>query len=702
MSSQPTDLTQEIILSIYLRRDTHENGMTLKEYADSVIDGTQSILDHAEFDYQFSAIESEIELVKSWAVSSGLTITQSNTSMAMVKVKGVAGQFNTLFNITLQTIDVDDGTYHTHDGEITIPNDIKDVILGIYGLNNTPFVRGASTCSDVLGDIVKPAAFDSIVEPAVGIEEPSPASGSNSSYVDYYVYGYDGDPQYIHGVYGFNPLQVAECYNLPPHDGAGGSVGVIGFSGGSLGTPGFYQNDLSCQFGRYGMTPPTINYVSVSGGSVGVVSSAVDSAVDNAEPSITEFLTFAYGLVGLEFTWFSFTVGQIGQYVGKYIWVKYVNNIDGTTTVTENSPPPAGTPGGVAELEMVLDLYVVGMLAPKSKITMYCAPGTEQGVIDIFTTVATDTVNCPSVLNVSYTFGGPTIMAAAEAGLQACVVKGITVVAASGDRGSMNQNLNVGGCYPITSPYALVVGGTSLLPSSMDGRQSGVYRVAELAWRSKGDVSHGQSSGGFSVHETRPNWQDGLTYIPTTTSGGDGSATALPNYRAIPDMCAPAACYNFDSRQPASWCGYTFYKSNSSQIPDSAGRIPGKSMSATEGTSASAPFITGMILRLNLLLGRRLGNINSTWYAHPEWFTDITEGNNIAPGYGYSSGYACTAGWDAVTGLGAPNGTTVYAGLKQGVTFPKANVGSLPTVGDSSLPNGGIYIYPRKKRVYTG
>ena len=44
MSVITTDLDEVILISVYLRRDTHENGMTLQEYADGIIAGDETIL----------------------------------------------------------------------------------------------------------------------------------------------------------------------------------------------------------------------------------------------------------------------------------------------------------------------------------------------------------------------------------------------------------------------------------------------------------------------------------------------------------------------------------------------------------------------------------------------------------------------------------------------------------------------------------
>ena len=65
---------------------------------------------------------------------------------------------------------------------------------------------------------------------------------------------------------------------------------------------------------------------------------------------------------------------------------------------------PTGDPNG-PDGEVMLDIEVVGAVAPAAKIVVYFAPNTDQGFIDAVTTAAHDTSNRPSVISISW--GGP-------------------------------------------------------------------------------------------------------------------------------------------------------------------------------------------------------------------------------------------------------------------------------------------------------
>jgi kumamolisin len=496
MIVSPTDLNQQIMISVYLRRDNHENGMTLKEYADLVIAGTQPILDHNAFVYQFGSLKEEIELVENWASAAGLSIIESNQGTSTVKVQGTADQFNKLFNIRLQTIADETRTYHTYEGSMTIPNGINEVVENVEGLDNSKiFKRNFVT-------------YDPLTNPNLLTLVP------------------------------VTPVQVATAYKIPPGDGSGGCIGIFELTGNGY-TAGYNQSDITNSFSRIGLPAPLVVPYPVSGATI---SSTSDS-------------------------------------------------------------------------ESMLDIYCAGAVVPNAKMVYYVSPRTAQGVIDCINAAANDVVNNPSALSISWAIGDYTYYNSA---IQSCVVKGITVLIATGDAGA--QNLSMTSPYPIaTNPYAIMTGGTTIQLDSNN------QIVSETAWSGSGG---GISNGVFA----RPSWQDGLTYT-TKTASSVGTPTALP-YRGVPDMSAPG--------DPNT--GYQFYLNGT--------------LTQAGGCSAAAPFLAGMLVRLNQLLGFRIGNANSTWYANAtSLFRDIIVGDNRD---GYTTGYTATTGWDPVTGLGSPIGQLIY------------------------------------------
>lgn len=220
-------MSEQILVSIYVRRDQHENGMSLEEYANGVIAGTHPILDHDEFVYQFGAIEDEVTLVVEWAKENGLTIAESHSGMSVVKTLGTVEQYNQLFGITLETVVDGDRSYLTHAGDLVIPSEINDVVATVLGLDNSiTFGHNA-----ILDD-----------------------SGSNGVF----------DPSAISNP---TPVDLALAYKFPRAPGSdlvqgkGTSVAILELGG------GWNTQNLTSTFGRIGQPNPTVVDVLVDGGS---------------------------------------------------------------------------------------------------------------------------------------------------------------------------------------------------------------------------------------------------------------------------------------------------------------------------------------------------------------------------------------------------------------------------------------------------
>jgi len=280
----------------------------------------------------------------------------------------------------------------------------------------------------------------------------------------------------------------------------------------------------------------------------------------------------------------------------------------------QNSPTgSADGPDG----EVMLDIEVVGAIAPQAKIAAYFGPNTDAGFLDAITTAIHDATNKPSVISISW--GGPEstwtsqAMTAMDEAFQAAATMGITVCVASGDNGS-SDGVSSGDHvdFPASSSFALACGGTSL-----HGSKTTI--TSEAVWND--GSSGGASGGGISTFFALPTWQSGLSARKLT-----GNAVSL-TMRGVPDVAGDA--------DPET--GYDV-------------RVDG-SNTVIGGTSAVAPLWAGLIARINASTGKPAGYVNPLLYGKKSALRDITTGNN--------GDFEAAKGWDACTGLGSPNGTSL-------------------------------------------
>ena len=268
--------------------------------------------------------------------------------------------------------------------------------------------------------------------------------------------------------------------------------------------------------------------------------------------------------------------------------------------------------------EVMLDIEVVGSVAPAAHIVVYFAPNTDAGFLDAITTAIHDTTNKPSVLSISW--GGPESswtqqsLTGFDSAFQDAAALGITVCAAAGDNGSSDGASGDNVDFPGSSPHVLCCGGTSI-------QTDGTAIAEETVWND--GAQGGATGGGVSTVFPLPAWQEGLN--ATLTAGG---SQALAK-RGVPDVSGDA--------DPET--GY--------QV-----RVDG-SDTVFGGTSAVAPLWAGLIARINESNGSPVGFINAKLYAAPSAFNDVTRGDN--------GDFAASAGWDACTGLGSPDGVNIAA-----------------------------------------
>jgi kumamolisin len=300
------------------------------------------------------------------------------------------------------------------------------------------------------------------------------------------------------------------------------------------------------------------------------------------------------------------------------------------------SNAPGSDPNG-ADVEVALDIEVIGAIGPGAAQVVYFAPnGGDQGFVDAISDAA-QASPAPVAISISWgqsedswTAQGRSAMDAAMADAAAM---GITVCVASGDNGSgdavTDGQTHVD--FPASSPNALGCGGTKLIADP-----STAVISSEVVWNETAS-NEGASGGGVSDQYALPTWQANAGVPPRAGPGGSGGSSGAGG-RGVPDVAGNA--------DPAT--GYQIYSGGNAQV--------------VGGTSAVAPLWAALVSRLAEATGQRFGLLQPTLYAGATpgvdvaGFRDITSGDNGA--------YTAGPGWDACSGLGSPEGTALLTRLQ--------------------------------------
>jgi len=297
------------------------------------------------------------------------------------------------------------------------------------------------------------------------------------------------------------------------------------------------------------------------------------------------------------------------------------------------SNAPGSDPNG-ADIEVALDIDVIGAAAPGATQIVYFAPNNgDQGFVDAISAAASATP-APIAISISWGQSEDSWTAQGRSAMDAAIADaaamGITVCVASGDNGS-GDAVNDGQShvdFPASSPHALACGGTKLSANPSTGVIS-----SEVVWNETA-ANEGAGGGGVSDHFAVPSFQAnaGVPARVARSAAVSGEAAAGGG-RGVPDVAGNA--------DPVT--GYQVFSGGQAQV--------------VGGTSAVAPLWAALVSRLAEATGQRFGLIQTLLYAGVsprtavDGFNDITSGNNGA--------YAAGPGWDACSGLGSPDGTAL-------------------------------------------
>jgi kumamolisin len=314
------------------------------------------------------------------------------------------------------------------------------------------------------------------------------------------------------------------------------------------------------------------------------------------------------------------------------------------------SNAPGSDPNG-ADVEVALDVDVIGAVAPGAKQVVYFAPNNgDQGFVDAISAAASATP-APIAISISWGQSEDSWTAQGRSAMDAAIADaaamGITVCVASGDNGSgdavTDGKPHVD--FPASSPHALACGGTKLVANASAGTIS-----SEVVWNETA-ANEGAGGGGVSDVFAVPSFQANAGVPPraarsatatgsasaAASAGGTGAAASAGG-RGVPDVAGNA--------DPVT--GYQIFSGGQAQV--------------VGGTSAVAPLWAALVSRLAEATGQRFGLIQTLLYAGVapgtavDGFHDITSGNNGA--------YTAGSGWDACSGLGSPDGTALLNRLK--------------------------------------
>jgi subtilase family serine protease len=336
--------------------------------------------------------------------------------------------------------------------------------------------------------------------------------------------------------------------------------------------------------------------------------------------------------------------------------------------LTPAGAPPAWNPTVVAEQlgwaeESTLDVEYSHAMAPGANIILVETPVAEtEGVTGLPQMMEAEQYvidhHLASVISQSFgateqTFQNaqgqfdPSLIDGLRYAFEEGAAKGVTVLAATGDAGVTDYELNLTDFYPFravdwpaSDPLVTAVGGTHL-----ELNAAGVRTAEDTVWNdppsSCFETAPCASNGGVSVVFSRPFFQEGV-------------ANVVGEARGVPDVAMSGSCSG----------AVDLYESFPAAPEFTA--VPG-SWFPICGTSEASPLFSGEVAMADQLAGHTLGDINPLLYEMGDrllssGITGITMGKNTVtwtqPSTGQTitvQGYHAGEGYNLAGGLGTAN-----------------------------------------------
>jgi kumamolisin len=168
----------------------------------------------------YGASKDDIDKVTAVLTKLGLTVVHSNPASRTIRLTGTVSAMEDAFQVKLFNYAHESGNYRGRVGEVRVPTELKDIVQGVFGLDNRRVARRRR-------------------QPVRDTSHARAMKGVPPSW--------------------YTPAKLAKHYNFPSAQGDGQTVGILEFGG------GFFEQDLEKFCKLTGGAVPVVKPISTDG-----------------------------------------------------------------------------------------------------------------------------------------------------------------------------------------------------------------------------------------------------------------------------------------------------------------------------------------------------------------------------------------------------------------------------------------------------
>ena len=191
-----------------MRRRPDAPPLPSQEYWVRTPPGRRTFLSRKDLAEKYGAAQEDLDRVANFARSQGLTVVEASVPRQIVVVSGTVVRMNHAFAVELGRYESSGEQYRGREGFVCLPNDLADIVEGVFGLDNRRVVRPHTYSGPPGASVLTPAQVAQLYNFPTGLN----VTGQTIAVLEFWAT--DGAGNAV--TCGYTPLDIQSFFSTPP------------------------------------------------------------------------------------------------------------------------------------------------------------------------------------------------------------------------------------------------------------------------------------------------------------------------------------------------------------------------------------------------------------------------------------------------------------------------------------------------------